>query len=547
MIRLLIFTVLVLTACSGTAQHDHPHPHFTQQDTLRGTITAERAWWDLLHYHLDIEVVPRDSFLHGTNTITYKVLEEETVMQIDLQEPMEITKVEHQGESLEFNRNGNVFYIKTNIRQIPGMVAKLTIHYKGKPMVSERPPWSAALTWAKDKRGHDIITTTCQGEGASTWWPCKDHMYDEPDDGMKISVTVPKKLVDVSNGRLIEVEEKGSKKTYHWEVKNPINNYGVNLNIARYVSWSEVYEGENGPLDVSYYVFKGNEKKARVHFKEVPRTLEAFEHWFGPYPFYEDGFKLVEVPYPGMEHQSSVTYGNGFENGYGGRDLSNTGIGFLFDFIIVHETGHEWFANSITNIDIADMWIHEGFTAYSENLFVEYHWDKQKGADYVIGTRDYVRNDKPIIAHYNVNESGSGDMYYKAANMLHTIRQIINDDEKWRQILRDINKEFYHQQVNTQQIEGFLSHRIGIELEPVFTQYLRTTQIPVFEYRLVDGKLRYRWSQCVENFDMPMKIYVDENPIMLDPRKRWQELEDISQDAKVVIDRNYYVIGSNVF
>ncbi len=537
----------MITLSLSAQHHDHAHHQFTQQDTLRGTITPERAWWDLLHYHLDVAVIPRDSFLRGKNTITYKVLEEASVLQIDLQEPLVITKAEQQGTPLEFYRNGNVFYIKTSIRQTPGMVAKITVHYEGKPMVSERPPWSAALTWAKDKKGHDIITTTCQGEGASTWWPCKDHMYDEPDDGMKISVTVPKKLVDVSNGRLVEVEQKGNKKTYHWEVKNPINNYGVNLNIARYVSWSEVYQGENGPLDVSYYVFKGNEKKAREHFKEVPRTLEAFEHWFGPYPFYEDGFKLVEVPYPGMEHQSSVTYGNGFKNGYGGRDLSNTGIGLLFDFIIVHESGHEWFANSITNIDIADMWIHEGFTAYSENLFVEYHWDKQKGADYVIGTRDYVQNDKPIIAHYNVNESGSGDMYYKAANMLHTIRQIVNDDEQWRGILRGINKKFFHQQVNTQQIEGYLSRKIDRELEPVFTQYLRTTQIPVFEYRLVDGLLRYRWSQCVENFDMPMKIFIDGKPMLLEPRKRWQELEGVSPEANVLIDRNFYVIGSNVF
>jgi aminopeptidase N len=374
--------------------------------------------------------------------------------------------------------------------------------------------------------------------GASAWWPNKDHMYDEV-DSMDISITIPKGLMNVSNGRLKHIEEHKNKITTHWTIKNPINNYGVNVNIGDYVNFSEVYKGEKGNLDLDYWVLSYNLEKAKKQFKDAPRMMKAFEYWFGPYPFYEDSFKLVEVPYLGMEHQSSVTYGNKYKNGYLGRDLSRTGWGLKFDFIIVHEAGHEWFANNITNKDIADMWIHESFTNYSENLFLDYYYGKEAAADYVIGCRANIQNDKPIIGYYNVNNEGSSDMYYKGANMLHTLRQLIENDIKWRQILRGINKDFYHQTVTSQQIEDYLSKKTGIDLTEFFNQYLRTTMIPTLEYKFEDGNLKYRWINIVEKFDMPIQILVDGKYEWLFPNAEWKSKPVKSNSIE--IDRNFYV------
>src|SRR5690606_34329520 len=342
-----------------------------------------------------------------------------------------------------------------------GAKDSICIQYSGKPQQAKRAPWDGGLVWSKDKNGNEFIATACQGIGASIWWPCKDHMYDEPDFGMRIQITVPAHLTAVSNGRLIETrKEKGKRKTFVWKVVNPINNYGVNVNIGDYVNFFETYAGEKGNLDMSYWVLAENLEKAKEHFKQAPMMMQAFEHWFGPYPFYEDSYKIVEVPYLGMEHQSSVTYGNHYKNGYLGADFSGTGWGLKFDYLIVHESGHEWFANNITYKDIADMWIHESFTTYSESLFLEYHYGKEAAAKYIIGTRSSIGNKSPIIGIYDVNHEGDGDMYTKGANIIHTLRQFVPEDEKWRGILRGMNSEFYHKTVTTEEIEAYLSERV---------------------------------------------------------------------------------------
>ncbi len=537
-IKTLTFLLIILPIITWCQ-----NPVFTRQDTLRGSITEERAWWDLVYYHLDISVYPIDSSLQGINTVRYKVLATHDVMQLDLQPPMQIDKVEQNGLDLPFKRDGNAWFIYFPEKQKTSIIDEIQVFFSGQPKVSTRPPWDGGLTWKKGKSGKDIVTTTCQGDGASLWWPCKDHMYDEP-DSMLISVTVPRGLMDVSNGRLRSTDKlKDGRQTYHWFVNNPISNYVVNLNIADYVHFSEKYPGEKGLLDCDYYVYPENLEIAKKQFKDVTRMLEAFEHWFGPYPFYEDGYKLVEVPYPGMEHQSSVTYGNGYSNGFEGRDLSNTGQGFKFDFIIIHESGHEWFANSITYKDVADMWIHEGFTAYSENLFLDYFYGKEASAEYVIGTRENIQNDRPIIGIYDVNYEGSNDMYYKGSNMLHSLRQIVDDDEKWRQILRGLNKKFYHKIVTTQEIEGYINEQIGRNLEPFFTQYLRDVRIPVFEYFFREGKLLYRWSNCISSFDMPVKVTLDGKTKWLEPKTFWSEILVESDKSHLLnVDRNFYVV-----
>jgi aminopeptidase N len=419
------------------------------------------------------------------------------------------------------------------------------VHYEGNPKEAIRAPWDGGFSWKKDANGNDFVATSCQGLGASVWWPCKDHMYDEV-ESMRISVTVPSHLMDVSNGRLEGIEDHGATKTYNWFVDNPINNYGVNVNIGDYAHFSEIFNGEKGPLDMDYYVLKGNLEKAKKQFTDAPKMMKAFEHWFGPYPFYKDGYKLVEVPYLGMEHQSSVTYGNEFKQGYLGRDLSGTGWGLKFDFIIIHESGHEWFANNITDIDIADMWIHESFTNYSESLFLDYYYGKKAASEYVIGLRKTIANKIPIIGKYNVNKSGSSDMYNKGGNMLHTLRQLIDNDEKWRSILRKMNKKFYHQTVTTAQIENFLSSETGFDLSPFFNQYLRGIKIPTLEYRIENGILKYHWINVVSNFKMPLKIILNGEEKWIYPTENWKEITLNSDAHNFKIDENFYVFTIKV-
>jgi len=532
-----VLALFLLIVFSGFSQEQQ---NFTRQDTLRGSITPERAWWDLTYYHLDIKVEPDKKFISGKNTITYKVLESDSIMQIDLQSPMKILKVIQNGQNLNVESEGHAHFIHLKKHQVAGEVETIEVFYEGFPKEAIQAPWDGGISWKKDKNGNHFIASSCQGLGASVWWPCKDHMYDEV-DGMKISVNVPDTLINVSNGRLRLVERIGDTKTYHWVVKNPINNYGVNINIGDYVNFSEVYDGMAGNLDMDYYVLSYNLDKAKEQFKQAPKMMEAFEHWFGQYPFYADSFKLVEVPYLGMEHQSSVTYGNGFKNGYLENDLSGTGWGLKFDFIIIHEAGHEWFANSITNKDAADMWIHEGFTAYSENLYLDYHFGKKASSEYVIGTRKRIQNDKPLIGPYNVNQSGSGDMYYKGANLLHNLRQLIEDDEKWRKILRKMNVEFYHQTVTSNQIEDFLSKETGIDLTAFFNQYLRSTMVPTLEYTIKKKTLKYRWTTIVDGFDMPVQIKLNNKEHWLFPKSEWQEITLDSKIDVLNVDPDFYV------
>jgi len=530
-----------------------PSAVFAQTDTtvsdqraveLRGTVTAERAWWDLQRYDLKIEVDPEARTIEGTNEITFIPVSPGRRLQIDLQAPLQIEWVKSGGRELKFVREGNAYFVEFDNDLKVGTASSIIVKYRGQPIVAENPPWSGGVSWQKDVKGNHFIATSCQGIGASVWWPNKDHGYDEPDRGMSIQVTVPEDLVAVSNGRLKQKshDQKNQTRTFLWEVTNPINNYGVNMNIGNYVNFSETFSGEGGDLDVDYWVLDHQRETAQKHFKEAPRTLRAFEHWFGPYPFYEDSYKLVVVPYLGMEHQSSVTYGNGFKNGYRGRDLSATGVGLKFDFIIVHESGHEWFGNNISMKDGADMWIHESFTNYSENLFVEYHFTEKEAQDYVLGCRKLVKNDQPIIGEYNVNGRGSsGDMYYKGGNMLHSIRHTINDDKKWRSILRGLNKKFRHQTVGTKKIESYISQESGIDFGLFFDQYLRTTKIPVLRYQIDGNRLEYQYQNVVPGYDYPLRVRINGEVVSIKPTEGMQELRRNEAIKTFEVDRNFFI------
>jgi len=522
----LPFILLLLTSLFLSNMAQAQNSEFTLDDTLRGSITPERAWWDLTFYKLELSVDPKAQSITGSNEIHYKVLESNNLLQVDLQPPLQIERVEQAGETLGFTKKGkNAYFIQLKAPQTIGSRQFITVWYSGKPQVAKNAPWDGGFSWSTHGSNKEpFVATSCQGLGASVWWPCKDHMYDEP-DSQSITVTVPPGMMDVSNGRLrkVSVHDDGSR-SFEWFVQNPINNYGINVNIANYASWSDTLNGEKGVLTLDYFVLPENLEKAKAQFQQVKGMLRAFEHWFGPYPFYEDGYKLVEVPYLGMEHQSSVTYGNKYKNGYLGMDMSFTGWGKKWDFIIVHESGHEWFANNITYRDIADMWVHESFTNYSESLYTEYHFGKAAGAEYVRGTRRGIKNSTPIVGTYGVNKEGSGDMYNKGGNMLHTIRQVVDNDDLWRDILRGLNRDFYHQTVDGSQIEAYISEKSGKNLQKVFDQYLRDIRIPVLEYRFEKkGKVAYRWTNCVEGFDMAIKVSLNPGKMeWVQPTETWK-------------------------
>lgn len=541
----LVPCLLFLAPCVFS-QPLHGSRKFTHQDTLRGSIGPERAWWDVQHYDITVEPDFNSKTIKGRTTIEYKVLpgRKSDYLQIDLQKPLTIDSLFYNNK-LYINYPPKPYYNEGNVWHIPlpraaeNSVQSITIVYHGKPREALNPPWDGGWIWKKDAKGNPWMSVACQGLGASVWYPCKDHQSDEPDKGARLTIVAPQDLVAVGNGRLTEKKTTDSSIAYTWEVRDPINNYNIIPYIGKYASWTDTLMGEKGKLDLGYWVLEEDLDKAKKQFEQVKLMLRAFEYWFGPYPFYEDGFKLVQSPHLGMEHQSAVAYGNKFQNGYLGRDLSGTGWGLKWDFIIVHESGHEWFANNITTKDIADMWVHEGFTCYSETLFTEYYYGKQAGNEYLQGLRKNIANDIPVIGPYGVNQEGSGDMYYKGANLIHTIRQIINDDSLFRQILRGLNKDFYHQTVTSRQVENYISQKSGKELSKVFDQYLRTTQIPVLQLTAEGDKMKFRWTNCIAGFNMPVKLTSGQwiYPTTSEQKIKWEG----RNFNEVEVDKNFYI------
>ena len=515
---------------------------FTKQDTLKGSNTEFRNFWDVKIYEISVEPKFEDQSVSGSNKITFEITKDviNPVFQIDLQQPMNYKIIDSDEKLCSSKRQGDFIFIETKKEYKKGEIHSFTIQFSGNPIVAKNAPWDGGWVFKKDERENPWMSVAQEGIGASVWLPSKDIWSDEPDHGMIMKIITPKDLVGVGNGRLISKTTEKDKNIYTWEVKNPINLYSIVPNVGKYVNFKETYAGEKGLLDLDYWVLNYNLEKAKKQFQQVKPMMKAFEYWFGPYPFYEDSYKLIETPYLGMEHQSGVGYGNNYENGYLGRDLSGSGVGLNWDFIIIHESGHEWFANNITAKDKADMWIHESFTNYSETLFVENYMDKASAEKYVVGIRKNIINDEPIIAPYGVAKSGSGDMYYKGANMIHTIRQVINNDEKFRQILRGLNKEFYHQTVTTKQVEDYISEKSGIDFSTVFDQYLRTTQIPTLEYSQTGNVFKYRYNAGVKGLKLPIRINVNQEIL---PTEKWQTVKLTSSDP-VKFDENYYIYYS---
>lgn len=536
--KLILLVGLISTSLS--AQVLNHKETFTRQDSLRGSNNEFRNWWDVQQYRISVEPDFYKKSIKGKNEIIFDLSgsQKSDWMQIDLQEPMLLTAAQLNGKSVnEFKREGNVYFIHVD-KKLKKEGNSLVLSFEGNPLVAKTPPWDGGWIFTTDEKNRPWMSVACQGLGASVWYPNKDYLGDEPNKGVELEIITPNDLVGVGNGRLVEKKALSNQRTaYRWKVTSPINNYNVVPTIGHYVSYGEVYKGEKGPLDLSYYVLDYNLNKAKEQFKQTAQMLTSFEHWFGPYPFYEDSFKLIDSPHLGMEHQSGIAYGNGFKNGYLGRDLSGSGWGLNWDFIIIHEAGHEWFGNNITNKDVADMWVHEGFTSYSEVLHTEMLNGKKAATDYVVGIRRAIKNDTPIIGAYGVNKEGSADMYYKGSNMVHTLRTWINNDEQFREILRGMNKTFYHKTVTTQEIESYLAKESKLDLTTFFNQYLRTTQIPRLVYKIENRQLSYRYENTVDGFIMPLRLV--NSTIELKPTTNWQTIP--WAENNLVINPNYYI------
>ncbi len=548
--RIYISYVFLLFPCFLHAQTDPLLAKYSRADTLRGSITPERAWWNVLRYDITVQPDFNSKTIAANCTLQFRItgdpVNAKYLMQIDLQPPLVIDSILHAHKKMQFTSSGNVCLLEYDkIRSALNTIDSVTVYYHGKPREAVRPPWDGGWIWKKDTLGRPWMSVACQGLGSSAWYPCKDHQSDEPDNGASLTMIVPDTLVAVSNGRLSwQRDNRDGTSTYRWDVKSPINNYNLVPYIGKYVNFSEVYDGLKGKLDVNYWVMDYNLEKAKKWLQpEVQRMLKCFEYWMGPYPFYEDGYKLVDAPHLGMEHQSAVAYGNGYQNGYKGTDLSGTGQGLKWDFIVVHESGHEWFGNSITVNDVADEWIHEGFTNYSETLFTGYYFGLAAGDEYNFGIRTKITNKQPIIGHYGVNDDGTLDIYYKASNMIHTIRHSINDDVVFRNILTGLCSGFYHQTVNSSQVEDFINARAGFNYSKVLDQYLRTIQVPELQYYYTKDKTKicYRWANCIAGFNLPVVLKKDEQTGKIYPTQKWKLLNNTSLFDTAQIHHQYYI------
>ena len=507
----------------------HAQESFTRKDSLFGGLRTERTCFDVLRYDLNIKINPQEKSIVGFNEISFKVIENANIIQLDLFENMRIDSIVFDTQKLTYKREFNAVFIDFKKALVKDTTQKLRFYYSGNPIVAKRAPWDGGFVFEKDSNGKDWIGVAVQGTGASLWFPCKDSQTDEPDNGSTIKVAVPNGLMNVSNGKFIGQQDlKNGYTRWDWEVKNPINNYDITVNIGDYVHFGERYKN----LDLDYYVLRENEAKARVQFEQVKPMMDCFQSKFGTYPFAEDGYKLVETHYLGMEHQSAVAYGNKYQNGYLGNDLSGTGNGLLFDFIIIHESGHEWFGNSITSSDVADMWIHEGFTCYTESVFLECQYGYEKAQQYINGLKRNIQNDKPIIGQYGVGNEGSGDMYYKGALMLNTIRHIINDDSKWWEILLKYSNTFRHKIIDTPTVIAFFNQETGLNLSPIFNQYLKYKAVPILVVNIDKKKrLSLKWNTEEANFEMPVEVNINGKIKRIQVTNQWTKFtEKIKSD-----------------
>jgi aminopeptidase N len=543
----LLAMALACTARPALAQGGDA-VRYTRADTLRGSNGSGRAWWDVTFYDLHVRVNPADSSVSGFNGVTYRVLRPSAEMQLDLQVPLALDSVVQDGRRLAARQDGDAYFVTLPSPQRQGETRTVTAYYHGQPGRGRPAGRADGFHWSTDSLGGPWIATSNELPGASLWWPLKDYLGDEP-DSQRIAITVPDPLIEVSNGRLRSTTPNPDGTTsYEWFVANPINSYNVAVNAGRYAHFADTLEGRAGPLTLDFWPLAAHLDTAKVQWRQATSMLRCFEEWFGPYPWYADGYKLIETPYLGMEHQSGIAYGNRYLPGYLGRDLSGTGLGLGWDYIVIHESAHEWFGNSITTRESGDLWVHEAWATYAEGLYTECRQGRTAGAAYLIGLRRGIRNAGPIVGPRGIAGWYTTDMYSKGANLLHTVRQLVDDDARWRRLLLGLTTTFRHRLVTGREIEDYISRETGLDLRPVFAQYLTTTMVPELDYRVADGTLSYRWVNVVPGFAMPVRVQIPGlGTRWLRPTRTWRRLAVPSpRGAGLEVDENFYVTARNV-
>lgn len=521
------------------------------QNNLRCANTEHRAWWDARHYELHVTFDLENEQISGYNIITARaLLPKQSVMQIDLQLPMVVDSVKSAGglqlpddTAVPFVQEDDVCYIMMPFSGFePDERFKVKIYFHGQPKQAVRPPWDGGIVISRDPAGNPWWAVACQSAGASIWWPCKDLRSDEPEEGIAEFYKAPAGFTVIGNGRLQETIPMQTSTIWYWETTAPINLYNVTFYMGKYTHWQEEIAGINGMLSIDYYALEDHAAQAQTQWKQTAEILNCYEYWLGPYPFYKDGYKLVEAPYLGMEHQSAIAYGNGFQNGYKGIDRSGSGYGLDFDFIIAHESAHEWFGNSITAADPADDWIHEGFASYAEMLVVECLEGREAAYSYQSGKSKTIQNDMPVQGRYDECDEGSGDRYDKAGMMIHSIRMMMGNDSLFRAMLHVMNDSFYCKMVHTADICNFINAFTGRDFNPIFYQYLHRTDMPVLAWRqFAKGKLQYRWMNSAPDFNMPVMIWSNDEALLLHPAFEWQELPGKANRNDIRISPDWYV------
>lgn len=519
------------------------------QENMPDFTSPEQAWWNVLHYSIAIRPDFRTRTLSGTNAIEFRALRPGRELLLDLSAPMKIRSVRWRGRLLPVFPKADGALVRFPRQIAAGELITIDVAFEGHPREAVNPPWEGGWIWKKDSLGRPWMSLADESPGGMLWLPCKNASYDEPDSGVTLSITVPDTLVGVGNGRLLGRHPAAAAAgpaaapvagwtTWEWAVTNPINNYDICPYVGKYVTWHHNYAGLKSNLDCDYWVLDYNREKAERHLRDVDTLMSCFEYWMGPYPFYADSYKVVESLMAGMEHQSGIAYGNGFEDGYRGKNLSGTPWGLRWDFILVHESGHEWFGNSISANSWQHGWIHEGFTKYLETLYTTWLFGTEAGNDYTLGIWKRIRNDQPIIG------SGTSDEYNKSCAMLHMIRQIVGDSA-FRRCLHDLNTRYYHSTVNTAEVMACVNQSTGRDFSLVFKQYLTTTRVPVLEYRLEGDSLAYRWTNCVQGFEMPVKVSPAGGVgFFINPGERWQKVR--WPGGALIVDRNFYVSAKAV-
>jgi aminopeptidase N len=537
-IRVRVLSIVAaLAALVVSAPAQQAPRETTRADILRGEYGPHRANNDLLSYHLDIRVDPEKKFISGKNAIRFKMLEDATRIQLDLYSNLTVEKIEMDAVALEYEREHNAVFVDFPERLRRGRTYTIDFHYSGSPLETGR---FGAVRFSKDPEGNHWVTTAVEGPGSSIWWPSKDQWRDEVEN-MRISIAVPNGLMDVSNGKFLGSKDLGDGYTrWDWQVHYPINSYNVSMNVGKYVQFSDRLR--DLPLD--FYVLPGSLEKAKKQFTQAKPMIEIYEKVFGEYPFGKDGYKLIEVPYSGMEHQSAVTYGNRFANGYLERDWTGVGVSLKFDFIIIHESAHEWFGNSVSAADVSDMWIQEGWTTYLEVVYVEHMFGYEDAIKYVNGYKSKVQNKTPIITQRGIHRSPqSSDQYFKGALFINTLRSIVGDDKKWWRLMRDFYQEFKYRNIMTEDVVQFFNKKTGRNLAPLFDQYLRTPNVPTLELKFdKPGIVGYRWQADVSGFAMPVRVGKPGSWQTITPTAEWQEMRSTLSGAELAVDEDHYYV-----